>query len=475
MDTCTRIPANFGAEHFGQAPVGHRGRLRRLILTADRIAAHPSGTLPDKLRDPAAYQGLMRLVRHPAVTHEAVLHTHRQRTLGRLRQTPGVVLLLHDSTELDYTGKQALAGLGQIGKGTRRGYLCHNSLAYNPATHEVLGLANQILHVRADVPKDESAAAKRARETRESLLWGRACAAIGPAPDGHTWVDVADRGADTFEFLDSEVVAGRTFVVRAHHDRQIDVGHDGDPTEATLHAFARSLPERCRRTVTVGARDGRPERTATVAVAAAAVQVRPPTKQRGQYRGVPLALWVVCVREVEPPAGVEPVEWFLLTNWAVASAADAEQVVTWYECRWVVEEYHKAQKTGCAIEAPQFTRAERLQPVIALLSVVATLLLNLREQSRQPGAATRPACAVVPEAWVGVLSVWRYRERRPGLTVQEFFLALARLGGHQNRTGDGPPGWLVLWRGWAKLQDMVDYAVAAGVEHLRPIKYEHTD
>ena len=46
------------------------------------------------------------------------------------------------------------------------------------------------------------------------------------------------------------------------------------------------------------------------------------------------------------------------------------------------------------------------------------------------------------------------------MTVKEFFMALARLGGHMNRKSDGDPGWLVLWRGWMKLQSMLDGAEA---------------
>jgi len=42
------------------------------------------------------------------------------------------------------------------------------------------------------------------------------------------------------------------------------------------------------------------------------------------------------------------------------------------------------------------------------------------------------------------------------MTVHDFFYALARLGGHQNRKRDHRPGWLVLWRGWTKLQAMLD-------------------
>jgi hypothetical protein len=374
-----------------------------------------------------------------------------------------VVLFIHDGTELDFTGKKSLTGLGQIGQGNRRGYICHNSLAVGAATGELLGLAHQILHRREDVPKNETETAKRERATRESLLWVRACAAIGPAPAGCTWVDVCDRGADTFEFLDSEVTAERLFVVRSHHDRAITLGHGEGGPGASVHGYARGLPEWGRRTVLVGGRDGKAARSAIVAFAAGAVRVLPPQKKRGHYRGVPLLLWLVIAREVDPPAGEEAVEWILLSNRAVTTPEELVAVLDWYERRWTAEDYHKAQKTGCAIESPQFTAEERLQPVIALLSVVAVLLVNLRWQARQPEAETKLAREVVPEVYVVVLSIQRQRERCPDWTVQAFFLALARLGGYLPRNKKGQPGWQVLWRGWMRLQDMVEYALAAGL------------
>ena len=104
---------------------------------------------------------------------------------------------------------------------------------------------------------------------------------------------------------------------------------------------------------------------------------------------------------------------------------------------------------------PQFTARERLEPVIALLSVVAVRLLQLRAADRRADADRRLARELVAEEYVAVLSAWRFREVRQDLTVHEFFLALARLGGHQNRKRDRPPGWLVLWRGWSKLEHMV--------------------
>ena len=97
-----------------------------------------------------------------------------------------------------------------------------------------------------------------------------------------------------------------------------------------------------------------------------------------------------------------------------------------------------------------------MEPAIALLSVVAVTLLNLRDASRRPDANTRPASTLFAAEYVEVMSLQRDREVRIGLTLHDFFYALARLGGHQNRKRDHRPGWLVLWRGWTKLQAMLD-------------------
>ena len=80
--------------------------------------------------------------------------------------------------------------------------------------------------------------------------------------------------------------------------------------------------------------------------------------------------------EVDPPAEVQPLEWILLTNVPVECLEDACERIGWYECRWIIEEYHKALKTGCGVETLQFTTEDRLKPAIALLSVIALFLLK---------------------------------------------------------------------------------------------------
>jgi hypothetical protein len=450
----------WGEIHFGAAALGDARLTQRLIRVADSLASHPSESFPKKFHDPTDLQAFYRLMKHSKVTHASVLQSHTAVTLQRMQTTPGVVLILQDTTVLDYSGLKATEGLGQVGNGRGRGYSCHNALAVVAHHREVLGLAAQILHRRRKVPKGETRAARQKHPQRESRLWKRLSQSIPAAPTDQLWVEVADRGADITEYLDFMDQAGKHYVVRSQHNRWIEREIAGNTEKIKLHDLARALPGSSRRTVQVQAKKGQPARTAEVSIRWQKVTLRPPRQKRGEERGVPLACWVVRVWEEKPPAGAEALEWILLTNVAITSLADAFERVDWYGLRWIVEEYHKAQKTGCDIETMQFSYRERLEPAIALMSIVAVLLLNLRDRSRAEDAKERPATECVPALWVRLLSMWRHKEVRMEWSVHEFFYALARLGGHQNRKHDDLPGWLVLWRGWSHLQAMIDGATA---------------
>lgn len=442
------------------------------------MARRPGGSLPQKLNNPNDLKAFYRLMNCEQVTHEAVLAPHREATFKKIAQSDSPVLILHDATELDFTSHRSLEeDLGQIGNGYQRGYITHNSLAVEATTRRVLGLCNQILHHRADVAAEETSSQKRERESRESRLWLQ-----GTAPLGPSWqlIDVCDQGADTFEFLEHEVNSGRRFVIRAAYDRGIVVGHGAVASSRTgnLRSFARELAPAATWKLAVTSKldkkapkkKGKKQliqrlgREATMAVAFAEIQINPPGKKKGNHGNAPLKVWVVRVWELSPPEGQERLEWFLLTNEPVLCSEDARRVVDWYECRWIVEEYHKGMKTGCSIESPQFTTQQRLQPAIALLSIVTLTLLEMRDASRRSDARTRRASELISADYIAVLSAWRHRALKPEWSVHEFFYALARLGGHQNRRHDHSPGWQTLWKGWADLQAMV-----CGAEAMRAI------
>lgn len=447
--------ASFGARNFGEVRLGDKRRTQRLVSLVDSMCRHPGGTLPDKLNHPVDLRAFYRLMNRPEVTHEVLIRSHAaqtRRTIAKLKGT--VVLNLHDATELDYTSLTKLRDqLGQIGQGTHRGYICHNSLAVRADTGETLGLLSQILHHRADVPDNETVKEKRERENRESRLWLEGAGLSGLAPEEVLCVDVSDSLSDTFEYMAYEVTHHRHFVLRARENRKLRV-----PVAEQHYVFdaMRNLPSMGQREIRVLASSGRKARKTTVLVSFAALCVAVPRKHHGEYPKQPLDLWAIRVWEPQTPPGEEPLEWILLTNLPATSLADAQERIDWYERRPIIEEYHKGMKTGCGIETMQFVKVARLEPAIALISAVTTTLLRLRDAGRANDADHRPATEVVDAQYVVVLAGHYGKRLGTYPTVRKFYMHVARLGGHQNRKCDGFPGWITLWRGWMKLQSMVD-------------------
>jgi len=452
--------ASFGVRNFGRINLGDSRRTDRVVKAADAMCRHPGGTLPSKFPRPADLRAFYRLMDSDIVTHGVLMQAHSQETRRLVTEIAGVVLVIHDATELDYTTKTSLElQLGQIGDGTPRGYICHNSLAVALVTDstgvvvpETLGLLSQILHHRPRVNKDETAKETRERESRESRLWVRGAQACGPAPKDVECVDVSDTLSDTFEYMAYEIAQQRHFVLRARENRRLEQPMGG---HRYLFEAVRSLPSSGSKTLKVQTSPGRKARTTEVQIAFTPVCLALPGKKSGDYDSQPLNLWAVRVWEPNTPTDEEPLEWILLTDCPVTNLEQAFERIHWYECRWIIEEYHKGMKTGCGIETLQFVSIQRLEPAIALISAVATTLLRLRDAARAPDAAYRPAVAVVDPVYVAALASCYPGRLKGNPTVLQFYMHVARLGGHQNRKGDGFPGWLTLWRGWTQLEAVV--------------------
>jgi len=161
-------------------------------------------------------------------------------------------------------------------------------------------------------------------------------------------------------------------------------------------------------------------------------------------------MWVVEVREIHPPKGATPLHWVLYTSHAVTNLEAAQEIIAYYKKRWLIEEFHKALKTGCSLEARQYQTSARLEALTGMQSVVAVRLLQLKSVAHTD--PERPATDVVPEKWITTLRVLRSKAAQRGpWTVREFYRQLAGLGGFLGRKCDGEPGWITLWRGFDKL------------------------
>jgi hypothetical protein len=180
----------------------------------------------------------------------------------------------------------------------------------------------------------------------------------------------------------------------------------------------------------------------------------------------PLAMWVVYAMEVDAPRDVEPIEWILLTSLPVESFDDAWRILGYYEKRWLIEEWHKALKTGCRVECRQLKSKGGLERITGLLSVIAVRLLQLKSAARTN--PDRLAAKIVPWHWIVMLLAARKRRNKTverTMTIGEFYRELAKLGGFLGRKSDGEPGWITIWRGWQKL-----YLLVRGAELAKEVK-----
>jgi len=218
-------PRRWAELHFATADLGDARRTRRLVDAAAAIAAHPEKSFP-QLFDWNQLRGFYRLCSQPRATLAAVQQPHWEQTRQAMRRAP-LVLVLHDTTELDFTSHRHLAGAGQIGDENGRGFLQHNSLAVVPRPRQVLGLAYQQLVVRQPAPEGESTY-QRKRRARESELWQHGIRAAGVPPAGCRWVDVGDRGSDDYEAMRAARQVGHDFLFRVAQERVVWVSPDGD-------------------------------------------------------------------------------------------------------------------------------------------------------------------------------------------------------------------------------------------------------
>lgn len=442
-------PCAWAEQTFRNADLGDPRRTRRLVQSAARIAAHPQQAFT-QVFDWNNLRGFYRLCAQPAATTAAVQTPHWQQTRQAMSQQP-LVLILHDTTELDYSSHHHLAGRGQIGNEFGQGFLQHNSLAVLPQPRQVLGLAFQQWQVRQPAPEGESTS-QRKRRQRESQLWAEGFRGVGPAPEGCCWVDVCDRGGDDYEALRAARQLQHHVLFRANQNRLVFVTPDHDRQDYLLD-YARRLSSQGSDTVEIAGRGGRPPRTAVVQLAGAALWLPAPTGTPQRQQQPILPLWVIRIWEADPPADVkEPLEWLLLCSLPSSTLQELQTRRDWYCCRWLIEIYHDIEKNGCQEEARRFETAERMETCVAILALIAVRVFQLRS-----ALETRPQAPAEEVGTAGEIAVLRQllKPKATLLTVRDFVRGVAKLGGFLGRKHDGAPGVRALWRGYQRLQDMV--------------------
>lgn len=419
---------------------------RRLGEIVGRLSQRPDMSFP-KVFDSAGLEAAYRFFGNVAVTPEGILSGHFEATCKRSVEASRV-LVVHDTSTMSFRPDGQRRGLGQLVKSSQSFY-AHVSLVLKAdGTRCPLGIAALMTWVRgaADAPS-------------ERLRWAEQAEVAGARlRDVAHVVHVMDREGDDYGLFASLVAGGHHFIVRAKHDRLLVPTVDSEAKK--LHQALAHIERIVEREAPLRKRiDGqrapiqkkihpsREARIAKLSIGATRLTLKRPTTQDATI-AKELTFNVVRVWEPDPPQGETPIEWTLWTTEPIATPEDLAWIVDSYRARWVIEEFFKALKTGCAYEARQLEDYEGLVNALAVFLPIACQLLEVRSEARR--APDTPASKVLSETQLRVLRTLGRKPLSDAPTIREALLAIAALGGHIKYSGE--PGWLTLARGLVELR-----------------------
>jgi len=443
-------PRSLGQE-MASADLGDRRLSQRLKQLVTAVARAPADSFPELASSDAELEGMYRFMSNEAVGWKKVLEPHLAATVERAQSSARTLLVIQDSSDFYFSGEALREGLGHMPQG--QGFIGHFALAVacDGTERSPLGLLGVETIFR------RGPATPKPKHERESARWPRMVDEIQTRVGKLRPIHVMDREADDYSLLAKLTAEAGRFIIRINEGRVLE--HEGRPPSSEtphLNEALQVLEGTVLRTVVLSRRvaknkknarshASRDRREANLSVRALQVRVQKPYNVKHETKA--LTLNVVQVFEPSPPEDAEPICWTLATSEPISTLAEVTAVVDWYCARWLVEEFFKALKTGCAFEKRQLETAHSLLNALAVLAPVAWRLLVLRSLSRE--RPETPASTVFSEDELKLLRVMSKRVKLSNEpSVDEALRAIAGLGGHLKN--NGPPGWMVIGRGYDK-------------------------
>lgn len=433
-------------EVFRRADLGDPRLVERAVGLGEALAQSPKESLPKIWSSPSTLLAGYRFLRNPSSDFTRLMEPQQHATREQALAT-GAVLVLHDTTDIVCPAAEPEeVGFLQTGQA---GFYVHHALCVDARTQRPLGMLWSQLWGRPKRSKGcklsgPQLAKLQERESdrwiegiTEAALWSEGCEQV---------VHVMDREADSFRVFAQMRDIDADFVVRLRHNRRLE---DGFMTEELVGA-----PVKLRRLVSISARKpksmpshthvGRSAREVELSISAITLELQPP---RYMPDALPVPVNVVQAVETHPPAGTKPVSWVIATSLPVRTKADVARVIDTYRARWLIEEFHKALKTGCMFEKRQLESFESITTLLAMCYPVACELLEFRFRSRDNRA--KASDFMRPSLLDCLRAHPKARPLPPDPTLEQALAVVAGLGGHIKY--NGPPGWQTIASGYLEL------------------------
>jgi hypothetical protein len=440
-------------EEFSGVKLGDSRLESRLVDIVDAFSNYPEASIPQATVEWKRTKGSYRFFDNPKVSPEKILQGHKQASGARIKKhaKQRLVFAIQDTTEIKYA-KHPYLKLGHGGRDGGSSLFLHATLL---ASEErvPLGVIGHQVWGREEKGTRHKRHEKKIEE-KESYKWLKSIQTTSQFqaehPDTHI-ISICDREGDIYDLFTEVKKQQETtsidLLVRSAWDRRLD-------TQERLITHLSKQVTTDNYEINIPRSGKRKERKATLEVRYSKVSIKPPRNRSKDKTLKPVDLYVVEAKEIT--SSPTPIQWRLLTTYEITSHQDARLMLEWYTKRWLIEDYFKVLKSGCAIEERQLRSRTRLENCLVLDAIIAWRILFLTHIGRQePGL---PASTIFTEIEWKVLYGFIHKTPKPPPkepSVSEVTKWLAQLGGFLARKGDGYPGSKVLWRGSWRLPDII--------------------
>jgi hypothetical protein len=375
---------------------------------------------------------------------ESILSSHRDGSEKRFEG--GYLLAIQDTMSVNYGTHEKTKGLGYCCAQTL-GVNVHSCLLATPSGVPI-GLASQSYITRSEASSTKQSPSEKRRrpiEEKESYRWleTMACASKN-APANSKLIHIADREGDIYELFALAQELGEKFIIRIVHDR-LDT-YD----RHMLEVLEWSKPiGHIKATIPANPSQSIKEREALLSVQKQALDIKKPQNRLKEQNLVPsLRMNVIRVWETNPPTGVPPIEWLLVTNLPVDTIEDVMTVVGYYKQRWKIERFHYILKSGCKIESIQQRSVDKVEMMILLYSIISIQIMTL---TFLPRSYPDMSCDLIfsESEWKTLYRAANKTRKAPEqpYSMQDAVKYIAMLGGFKGAKSDGAPGLKVIWIG----------------------------
>lgn len=451
---------NWVIEETKSAHFGDKRLNKRFGSILNNFSETPTKSIPASFKSWGETIAAYRFFNHENVSHDKILAPHREATLERIRNEK-IVLIPQDTTEIDFTQRKPISGMGYLCDENSQGFYLHPSLAITPE-RACLGVIDMQTWTRETLGNREQRKNKPIEE-KETYCWLKGYEAANQvalsAPET-VIVSVADRGGDIYELLEKMPSESNKayWLVRSQHNRILERELEYQLWEEVrntkpLGEIEFILPPGKVYNRSKNKRGPRKERTVRQEIRSSTVLIRPPKRKGKGKKLEPIAVNIVHCCELNAPTEEEKLEWFLLSSFPVNNVESAVKIVEWYLCRWQIEVFFKILKSGCGVEELQFDTLKATTNCIALYLIVAWRILYLTMLGRN---CPDMNCNAVFEEneWKSVHAiVTKQKPPKDPPKLNEIILLIAKLGGFLGRKADGYPGPKVMWIGMQRMKD----------------------